>query len=204
MIKDGKETIDITNLAVCSSMQRINSSQYEPTNLIEVKVVCVDDTLDWAILQRTDDKTFETGLPIAKDQTPLFGTGREIVSIFYYPITTFNQLYVPILGCFKISDIQVLCITERHLILSKGNESGSSGSPYISENGSVVAMHVDSYNTIITPEDVIHDTSKKTTNKRKFEMVHECLKSITENTTEYATGLTICRLKLLLEKLSQY
>lgn len=121
---------------------------YPPEGLrIEVDLVESSKSDDWAVLQRTDEVQFRLWIPVCPEDALPTAPVSVFLTVYFAPLAYINDEVLRELKIWHEStEIMQYEIDATYVIVANGKCKGASGAPLVTLDGTVVAVHTESFN----------------------------------------------------------
>lgn len=140
------QTFD-ANWIIVKSLERSSESKLISRERINVRVYAHKMSMDWVVLERTDELNFESIIPLHTDADVLPALEGSKVSACHCPVALFNvKNGLSILGMLTV-DSRIGFFSSHKVVIQVPLFAGSSGGLFALENGKALGMHLEGINT---------------------------------------------------------
>ena len=114
---------------------------------IAVNLVGYSDSDDWAVLERADEVEFRLWIPVCSEVALPAPSVGVFLAVYFAPLAYINNEVIRELKIWHESTtIMQYEIDATYVIVANGKCKGASGAPLVTLDGTVVAVHTESFN----------------------------------------------------------
>lgn len=114
---------------------------------VEVNLVGYSESDDWAVLERADQVQFRLWIPVCSEVALPAPSVDVFLTVYFAPLAYINDEVMRELKIWHESTtIMQYEIDATYVIVANGRCKGASGAPLVTVDGTVVAVHTESFN----------------------------------------------------------